>query len=140
MILIDTSVWGDHLRAGDEGLAELLDAGLVLTHPFVVGEIALGSLRQREIVMDALSGLPSATVATDAEVLQFIDRYAVFGRGIGYVDVHLLAGAQLTGGAQLWTNDNRLRKVAHELSLAFRPRSSLAHSVADATIEGQTHE
>ena len=125
MILVDTSVWVDHLRTGDDGLAELLDGGMVLTHPFVVGELALGSLRQREIVMDALSGLPSATVATDAEVLHFIDHHAVFGRGIGYVDVHLLAGARLTGGVQLWTNDNRLRSVALELSLAFRPRFSL---------------
>jgi len=125
LILVDTSVWVDHLRTGDEGLAELLDAGLVLTHPFVIGEVALGNLRQRELVLDALSGLPSAIVATDAEVLQFIDRHAVFGRGIGYVDVHLLAGARLTGGVQLWTNDNRLRSVALELGLAFRPRLSL---------------
>ncbi len=122
MILVDTSVWVDHFRAGHKGLADLLNAGLVLTHAFVVGELALGNLRQREIVLNALSDLPHASVATDKEVLHFIDRQALFGRGIGYVDVHLLAAAQLTLGAELWTNDNRLRDVAAQLGLAFTAR------------------
>ncbi len=122
MILVDTSVWVDHFRAGHKGLADLLNAGMVLTHPFVVGELALGNLRQREIVLNTLSDLPHAAVATDTEVLRFIDRQASFGRGIGYVDVHLLAAAQLTLGAELWTNDNRLRNVAAQLGLAFTAR------------------
>ncbi len=122
MILVDTSVWVDHFRGGDKVLADLLDRGLVLTHPFVIGELALGHLRQRETVMDALLGLPCASVATDAEVLHFINHHVLFGRGVGYVDVHLLAGARLTGGAELWTNDKRLHAVAAELGLAFKPR------------------
>ncbi|MGH7118762.1 MAG: type II toxin-antitoxin system VapC family toxin [Acetobacteraceae bacterium] len=118
MILVDTSVWVDHLRAGDTVLAALLDAGLVLTHPFVVGELALGTLRRRETVLDALSDLPHASIATDGEVLHFIEYNALFGRGIGYVDVHLLAAARLTAGAELWTNDKRLHGVANQLGLA----------------------
>jgi predicted nucleic acid-binding protein len=90
-----------------------------LIHPFVIGELALRWLRQREIILEALSELPKVTVATDAEVLAFIGRHALFGRGIGYVDVHLLAAGRLTAGSQLWTRDNRLRRVADELGLAF---------------------
>ena len=121
MILVDASVWVGHPRSSDEALAGLLDAGMVLTHPFVVGELALGNLRQREIVLDALSGLPRVSVATDEEVLRFIDHRALFGRGVGYVDVHLLAGVRLTGGTVLWTTDKRLRRTAAELGLAFEP-------------------
>ena len=126
MILVDTSVWVGHFRSSEKALAGLLDAGMVLTHPFVVGELALGDLRQRKIVLDALSGLPRAAVATDSEVLHFIDHHALFGRGVGYVDVHLLAGVRLTAGAALWTNDKRLRRIAAELGLAFVPRASHA--------------
>ena len=118
MILVDSSVWVDHLRAGNKLLAGLLDTGTVLTHPFVVVELALGNLRQRETVLNALSDLPSASIASDTEVLHFIGHHALFGRGIGYVDVHLLAGTRLTG-AQLWTNDKRLHDVATQLGLAF---------------------
>ena len=112
MILADTSVWVDHLRAGDKALAALLDAGVVLAHPFVIGELALGNLRQPAIVLEALADLPHASVATDAEVLHFIERHALFGRGIGYIDAHLLAAVKLTAGAELWTKDKRLRGVA----------------------------
>jgi hypothetical protein len=118
VILVDTSVWVDHLRAGDKRLVALLDAAMVLAHPFVIGELALGSLRQRETVLSALSDLPRAAVATDSEVLHFIDRHALSGRGIGYIDVHLLAAARLTAGAQLWTRDMRLNDVAAQLGLA----------------------
>jgi predicted nucleic acid-binding protein len=122
VILVDTSVWVDHLRTGNATLAALLDAGMALTHPFVIGEIALGSLRQRETVLSALSDLPHAAVATDAEVLAFIDRHALFGRGVGYVDAHLLAAARLTAGSELWTNDRRLHGVADALGLAMARR------------------
>ena len=118
MILVDTSVWVDHLRANDKALIALLDTGAVLAHPFVIGELALGNLRQREIVLNALSDLPQASVATDREVLHFIDRHMLSGRGIGYIDAHLLAAVQLTAGAALWTRDNRLHGVAVELGLA----------------------
>ena len=118
MILVDTSVWVDHLRAGDTTLAGLLHAGMVLVHPFVIGELALGNLRQRALVLGALSDLPQASVATDAEVRRFIESHALFGRGIGYLDAHLLAAARLTAGAQVWTRDQRLHGVADRLGLA----------------------
>lgn len=118
MILVDTSVWIDHLRAGDASLAAMLDAVMVLTHPFVIGELSLGNLRQRNTVLSALSDLPHAAVATDAEVLHFIDRHALFGRGVGYIEAHLLAATRLAAGAALWTKDRRLHGIAVELGLA----------------------
>ncbi len=119
MILVDTSIWIDHLRASDKSLSNLLNTGRVLAHPFVVGELALGSLRQRDIILDALSDLPQAEMATDGEVLIFIDQHALSGLGIGYVDAHLLAAVRLTAGAVLWTRDKRLHKVADRLKLAM---------------------
>jgi predicted nucleic acid-binding protein len=119
VILVDTSVWVDHLRARDEALAGRLDAGMILAHPFVIGELALGNLRQREIVLGALANLPRAAVATDDEVLHVIEEHALFGSGIGYVDAHLLAAVRLTAGAALWTNDKRLYGVAARLGLAM---------------------
>jgi predicted nucleic acid-binding protein len=122
LILIDTSIWIDHFRADNSALRRLLDAGRVLMHPFVIGELALGRLRQRDMIITALSDLPRAELATDAEVLGFIDREALFGRGIGYVDVHLLASTRLSVGATIWTKDAKLRGVADELGLAMTPR------------------
>lgn len=118
MILVDTSVWFDHLRVADKALTKLLDSAMVLAHPFVIGELSLGNLRQREAVLAALSDLPSASIATDAEVLHFIDQHALFGRGVGYIDAHLLAAIRLTADAALWTNDKRLHNVAVQLGLA----------------------
>lgn len=118
MILVDSSVWIDHLRSDDRALAGLLEAGRVLAHPFVIGELALGGLRQRETILAALRGLPRAIVASDEEVLQFIDRQALFGLGIGYIDGHLLAATRLMPGASLWTRDKRLRAAADRLALA----------------------
>jgi predicted nucleic acid-binding protein len=123
VILVDTSVWVDHLRAGDAALSKLLNAGMVLGHPFVTGELALGNLRQREVVLTSLSELPFISVATDNEVLHFIGRHALFGRGIGYIDAHLLAAVRLTAGTTLWTKDRRLQGVAVELGLAANTRS-----------------
>ncbi len=120
MILVDTSIWIDHLRASDEKLITLLDAGMVLMHPYVIGELALGNLGARETVLSDLSDLPGAVVATESEVLRFIDRYALFGRGAGYVDIHLLAAVQLTADAELWTRDKRLHSIAVQLGLARR--------------------
>jgi len=117
MILVDTSVWVDHLRKGDRGLAELLMASSVLMHPFVTGELACGNLREREQVLELLKNLPRAAVATDDEVLFFIQRHTLMGRGLGYVDVHLLASIALHGTAKLWTRDNRLRAAADSLGL-----------------------
>jgi len=119
VILVDSSVWVDHFRTADETLVELLSSGQVLVHPFVVGELALGNLRQREVVLASLRDLPPAIVATNREVLHFIGRHQLFGRGIGYVDAHLLAAVRLTIGASLWTRDRRLLGVAGNLGLAF---------------------
>ncbi len=118
MILVDTSVWIEHLRAGDERLMALLDGGEVLGDPFVIGELALGNLRGRDAFLRDLRDLPQAAVVADAEVLHLIDRQPLFGRGIGYVDAHLLAAARLTAGARLWTLDRSLQAVAAELDLA----------------------
>lgn len=118
MILVDTSVWVQHLRDGDERLAMLLGLGEVLGHPFVVGELALGNMRRRGPVLTNLRDLPQATMATNDEMLRFIDAQALFGRGVGYVDAHLLAATRLTPGAKLWTRDRRLHAVAAQMSLA----------------------
>jgi len=122
VILVDTSVWVDHLRTGDRVLGQLLDSGGVLGHRFVTGELALGNLRERDLVLNALRELPQATVASDDEVLHFIDRQALFGLGIGYVDAHLLAAVLLTLGAKLWTRDRRLQAAATQLGLATAPQ------------------
>ncbi|MDP3873349.1 MAG: type II toxin-antitoxin system VapC family toxin [Methyloversatilis sp.] len=118
MILADTSIWIGHLRRGDERLAQLLEAGQVLTHPHVIGELALGSLKNRRTVLEALQNLPAAPVARDDEVLAFIDANALFGLGIGYIDGHLLAATRLAAGTTLWTRDRRLHEAATRLRLA----------------------
>lgn len=118
MILVDTSVWVDHLRSGDRKLAEYLDRGHVLAHPFVIGELALGVLRDRDGILWNLRSLPQASVAADLEILDFIERHQIAGRGIGYVDVHLLAALRLTSDAFLWTRDKRLNVVAEQMNLA----------------------
>jgi len=119
VILLDTSVWVDHLRAGDKVVAALLESGQVLAHPFVIGELALGHLQQRRALLSSLQDLPQASAATDAEVLMFIERHALAGLGIGYVDAHLLAATRLTAGSVLWTRDKRLSGVAERLGLAL---------------------
>jgi hypothetical protein len=118
MILADTSVWVDHLRSGAPALAAELEQSRVLTHPFVLGELACGNLKQRREVLQLLGELPRAPVATDLEALEFIERRVLMGRGIGYIDVHLLASVALTGTARLWTRDKRLAAVAADLELA----------------------
>jgi predicted nucleic acid-binding protein len=119
VILADTSVWIDHLRTGVPMLVALLENGRVLVHPFVLGELACGNLRNRHEVLDLLGNLPSAPVASDAEALEFIERRSLMGRGIGYIDVHLLAAVVLADDARLWTRDRRLAVVADELNRSF---------------------
>src|SRR5579859_845490 len=121
MILVDTSAWIDHLRVGDAALRKLLERGLVLTHPCVIGELAMGNLKQREVVVNALQDLPRAVVALEDEVLRFIVDRGLSGLGIGYSDAHLLAAVQLTPDALLWTRDKRLGEIAARLSLAAVP-------------------
>lgn len=119
MILVDTSIWVDHLRVGVPRLSAELERGMVLMHPFVLGEMACGRMRNREEVLRLLRGLPSAPLASDEEALAFIEAHGLMGRGIGYVDVHLLAATALAGGAGLWSRDRRLAEVAGEMGLAY---------------------
>ncbi len=119
MILVDTSVWIDHLRSGESALATALEGGRVLMHPFVLGELACGNLKNRGELLRLLGDLPAAATATDTEALGLIEHRALMGRGIGYTDVHLLASAALADVGLLWTRDKRLAEVARELELAF---------------------
>lgn len=121
MILVDTSIWIDHLRAGQSTLMRLLEGDLVLGHPWVVGELALGRLGQRHDVIGLLNSLPQATVATHEEVMTVIDRHRLYGRGVGYVDAQLLAATQLTADAALWTADRRLADAAARVGCAIDP-------------------
>jgi predicted nucleic acid-binding protein len=117
VILADTSVWVDHLRRGEPALAALLLKSQTLTHPFVLGELALGSLKRRQSILGALANLPRTAVAMDEEVLHAIDGWKLFDAGIGYVDAHLLTAVALVPGTLLWTRDKRLRTVAERLGL-----------------------
>ena len=116
MILVDTSVWVDHLRKGNARLTALLDDGLVLVHPFVLGELALGRMKRRVEVLGLLDEMPRAEAANHEEALEFVDRHGLAGSGVGWVDVHLLVSAALTG-ASLWTLDRRLAAAAGRLAL-----------------------
>jgi predicted nucleic acid-binding protein len=116
--LVDTSIWVDHLRAGDADLARLLDRGRVVIHPYVLGELALGNLAKRKLVLSDLASLPHVTAADDDEVLGFIEAAKLYGLGIGYVDAHLLAAARLSTGVFVWTRDRRLEHAAEVLGLA----------------------
>jgi predicted nucleic acid-binding protein len=120
VILVDTSVWIDHFRKGDERLADLLERAQVVTHPFIIGELALERLPRRDALLADLQDLPQASVADTGEVMLLIQQESLFGIGIGYVDVHLLAAARLTPDTSLWTRDKRLSAVAERLSLASR--------------------
>ncbi|MBE0511112.1 MAG: type II toxin-antitoxin system VapC family toxin [Chromatiales bacterium] len=121
MILVDTSVWIDHLRLGDAGLIDLLNTNRVAMHPFVLGELACGNLQQRAEVMALLKNLPRATMAQDEEVLFHIESHNLMGRGMGYIEAHLLAAVALSGHMRLWTRDKRLQGLASELDIAHHP-------------------
>ena len=116
MILVDTSVWVEHLRRGSEPLAEHLREEAVLCHPFVVGEIACGSLKNRRETLHLLRTLPQAPVAREEEALAFIETHRLAGAGLGWIDVHLLASAALAHAA-IWTLDRRMADVARRLRL-----------------------
>lgn len=120
-VLVDTSVWVGHFRQRDERLVALLEAGLVVSHPYVVVELACGTPPRRTEVIELLNELQSAPVATPGELLELLQRRALFGRGCGFVDIGLLASALLSDGTLLWTLDKRLEAVATELGRAFRP-------------------
>ena len=122
MILVDSSVWIDHLRARNGALVEALTARQVLMHPMVIGELACGNLQDRAEVIEFLLEIPVASVATDAEVLGLIETGRLMGKGIGWVDVHLLASTILGGDTLLWTRDRRLAAIADQFGLAYRER------------------
>lgn len=119
MVLVDTSVWIDHLRNREPLLVKLLQSNSVFGHPFVRGELALGNLPQRQMILGLLDNLPQAPVVFADEINPFIETQALFGLGIGFIDAHLLGSAQLAINAQLWTRDKRLLAVASRLNLAM---------------------
>lgn len=118
MILVDTSVWIDHLRIGDAVLVDLLERSLVLAHPWITGELRFGRIRQRIEVLGGLVMLPQAVVATLDEVDRLIEWHQLFGLGIGYVDAQLLAATKLTPDARLWSRDKRLAAAAERVGCA----------------------
>ena len=119
-MLVDTSVWIDHFRHGNAALTALLNDGDVLSHPFVIGELACGNLRQRHEILSLLEALPSVTLADHDEVLTFVEGNRLMGSGIGWIDAHLLSSAVLTG-ALLWTLDKRLGEAARSIGVYGKP-------------------
>jgi predicted nucleic acid-binding protein len=118
MILVDTSVWIDHLHRTESDLVELLDEAKVCVHPMILGELALGSLQDRTAVLSLLTDLPAVPSATHSEVLQLIESHALYGTGLSLVDVHLLAALLVSSNAKLWTLDRRLQSAARRLHVA----------------------
>jgi hypothetical protein len=119
LILATASIWAGHLRHGDPVLARRLEAGTLLSHPLVVGELAMGTMRHREMILESMRALPAAVTASDEEVCDFIEREKLFGQNLGYVDAHLLAAARLTPRARLWSRDARVREFAERMGTAF---------------------
>ena len=119
MYLVDTSVWIDHFNKSEPLLVSFLNDNIVCTHPFIIGEIALGNLRQREIVIGYFQGLPQARIGSDFEVMHFISKKMLHGKGIGYVDAHLVTSALLMNNIYIWTRDKKLLKAAKQLNMAY---------------------
>lgn len=119
MILVDTSIWIDYLRSGHTRLAQALQQNEVSIHPFIIGELACGNLKNRPMVLGLLAGLPSLRMLEPHEVLYFIDQQKLMGRGIGYIDVHLLAATVIATDTKLWTRDLKLFNAAKSLGVAF---------------------
>ena len=117
MLLADTSVWIEHFRRREPALADRLSEGLVLMHPFVAGELACGNLKDRDAILSQLHALPAAKEASNADVLRLIGDRRLWGRGLGWVDAHLLASALLSN-CPLWTLDSKLAKASKELGLS----------------------
>jgi len=118
VILADTSVWVRHLRQGDSVLTRLLDENLLLIHPFVIGELACGNLLQREEILSHFETLPAAKISEHDEVMQLIKSKRLFGKGLGWIDAHLLASAALSH-AKLWTLDKALQRSSAALGINF---------------------
>lgn len=119
MILVDTAIWIDHLHAVDPLLVELLGSDEVGCHPLIIEELALGSMKQRDVVLDLLANLYQFPVLTHREVLHLVDRRQVWGKGLSAVDANLLGSVSLVAGARLWTRDKRLRSAADEMGVSL---------------------
>ena len=119
-MLVDTSVWVDHFRQADAALSALLIRGEVECHPFVIGELACGTLHRRKEVLSLLQRLPQVPLGSHNEVLTFVERHGLMGRGIGWIDAHLLASTSLARSL-LWTRDRRLAQSARTLTLSGQP-------------------
>jgi predicted nucleic acid-binding protein len=117
VILVDTSIWIDHLHSSDPHLVEQLDDVRVATHAMVLGEMSLGSIANRRAVLRLMEGLPSVVEATHVEVMALVESHSLFGRGLSLLDAHLLASVHLSPGTSLWTRDKRLRQVAREQNI-----------------------
>ncbi|MCH8217284.1 MAG: PIN domain-containing protein [Planctomycetes bacterium] len=117
MVLVDTSIWVSHLRNGSEALAKKLREGIVVCHPFVIGELACGNLKNRREILESLQALPTVEVAEQIELLEFIENKGIMGKGLGWIDMHLIASSLLSH-VQLWTSDKRLKQVATDLDLS----------------------
>lgn len=120
MVLVDTSVWVDHFRSANALLVSLLNQGLVAVHPFVNGELACGNLRNRREILSLLQALPQVEKTSDEEILFYIEKNSLSGKGLGLIDVHLLASAQL-GDYLFWTKDQRLHETAKKMHLVYSP-------------------
>ena len=118
MVLVDTSVWVSHLREGDVGLEKLLNDGEVVCHPFIIGELACGNLKNRREILTHLQSLPMTILAEDEEVLEFIENNQLMGKGLGYIDVHLIASAVLTD-VPLWAFDKTLDKFTKKIGINY---------------------
>jgi len=118
MVLIDTSVWVNHLRKSEPKLKALLLNGDVYCHPFVIGELACGSIKNRQEIISLLQSLPSTRTIDNNEFLDFVNNNNLYSKGVGYVDIHLLASSRLES-VKLWTEDKRLNKLAIDLDLSF---------------------
>jgi hypothetical protein len=119
VVLVDTSVWVEHFQRGNRDLQALLEDSEVLCHRFVIGELACGSLKNRAEILRLLSDLPSIDKATDDELLRFIERHGLHGKGLGLIDMHLLASS-FRSGQPVWTLDTRLSKTAAGLGVSYR--------------------
>lgn len=118
MVLVDTSVWISHFQRSNTGFVLLLNNGNVLCHPLIIVELACGNLKNRNKILSLMKSLPSAIQAENEEILQFIDNYFLMGKGLGYVDMHLLASSLLSN-VPIWTLDKRLKKISLEMGLAY---------------------
>ncbi len=117
MVLVDTSVWIDHLRSKDDQLVKLLESNQVYMHPMVMGELACGNLQNRQLFLSLLKNLPCASEATHDEVLHHIEKNGLMSKGVGFIDLHLLASTLLTPHTSLWTRDSRLQKISQNLNV-----------------------